>query len=136
MLSEILDIVEILMKSGWVAVLGDGNAVLQYYNTLCKELEPGDCIEVEIVLPNGAFVYPFIRKSSRLKEVLKASDSDFEKLLLIQVHEDRGEVRKVVVVLSPDTSQIHNFVERLYRGTLALLERVKMEMNARNLPHM
>jgi hypothetical protein len=41
-----------------------------------------------------------------------------------------------VVVLSPDTSQIHNFAERLYRGTLALLERVKMELVARNLPHM
>jgi hypothetical protein len=135
-LSEILNIVESLMKSGWVAVLGDDNAVLQYYNTLCRELEPGDCIKVEVVLPNGAFVYPFIRKSSRLKEVLKASDSDFERLLLIQVHEDRGEVRKVVVVLSQDPSQIHNFAESLYRGTLELLERVKMELVTRNLPHM
>ena len=135
MLGEILNVIESLLKSGWVAVLGD-DAALQYYSNLCRELEPGDCIKVEVVLPNGAFVYPFVRKSPKLKELLKASDGDFEKLLLIEVQRNGGKAQKVVVVLSSDTSQIHNFAVNLYRGTLQLLERVKMEMNARNLPHM
>jgi len=134
-LGEILNVIESLLKSGWVAVLGD-DAALQYYSNLCRELEPGDCIKVEVVLPNGAFVYPFVRKSPKLKELLKASDGDFEKLLLIEVQRNGGKAQKVVVVLSSDTSQIHNFAVNLYRGTLQLLERVKMEMNARNLPHM
>ena len=136
MLGEILNVIESLLKSGWVAVLGDDDAALQYYSNLCKELEPGDCIKVEVVLPNGAFVYPFVRKSPKLKAVLRASDSDFEKLFLIQVQGNGGKAQKVVVVLSPDTSQIHNFAVNLYRGTLELLERVKMELVARNLPHM
>jgi hypothetical protein len=136
MLGEILNVIESLLKSGWVAVLGDDDATLQYYSNLCKELEPGDCIKVEVVLPNGAFVYPFVRKSPKLKAVLRASDSDFEKLFLIQVQGNGGKAQKVVVVLSPDTSQIHNFAVNLYRGTLELLERVKMELVARNLPHM
>lgn len=103
---------------------------------MCRRLEPGDCIKISIVLPDGTqFTYPFVRKSPKLKELLKARDGDFEKVMLIKVQGNGGKVQ-VVVVLSPDTTQIRNFAKTLYRGTLELLERVKMEMNARNLPHM
>jgi hypothetical protein len=136
-LSEILGIVESLLRSGWVAVLGNDSAGLDYYNNLCRELEPGDCIKISFVLPDGTqYTYPFVRKSPKLKEVLKASDSDFERLMLIEVHVSGGKIREVVVVLSPDTSQVHEFAKSIYRGLLMQLERVKMEIVARNLPHM
>jgi hypothetical protein len=137
MLGAILGVLESLLRSGWVAVLGDNDVALQYYSALCRELEPGDCVKVSVVLPDGSLLtYPFVRKSAKLQAVLRARDSDFEKLVFVEVRGDGGRVVSVTVVLAPDTSIVHNFAENIYRGLLMQLERVKMEMNARNLPHM
>jgi hypothetical protein len=137
MLDEILVIIESLLKSGWVIILGDNDAALQYYDALCKQLDPGDCMKLSIVLPDGSLLtYPFIRKSPRLQALLKATDSGFEKLMFIEVRGDGGKLVRVTVVLVPDTSRVHDFAESIYRGLLMQLERVKMELVARNLPHM
>jgi hypothetical protein len=136
MLDEILVIIESLLKSGWVIILGDNDAALQYYDALCKQLDPGDCMKLSIVLPDGSLLtYPFIRKSPRLQAILKATDSGFEKLMFIEVQGDGGKLVGVTVVLT-DRSRVHDFAESIYRGLLAQLERVKMELVARNLPHM
>jgi hypothetical protein len=42
----------------------------------------------------------------------------------------------VTVVLTLDASKVHDFAESIYRGLLIQLERIKMELVARNLPHM
>jgi len=136
-LEAILAVIESLLRSGWVAVLGNDDATLQYYNTLCKQLDPGDCVKLSIVLPDGSLLtYPFIRKSPRLQTILKATDSNFKKLMFIEVQGDGGKLVGVTVVLIPDTSRVHDFAESIYRGLLAQPERVKMEMVAKNLPHM
>jgi len=136
-LNEILGIIESLLKSGWVIVLGDNDAALQYYNTLCRELEPGNCVKVSIVLPDGSLLtYPFVRKSAKLQSILRASEEGFEKLMFIEVRGDGDKVKMVTVVLVPDTSIVHDFAENIYRGLLMQLEKIKMEFVARNLPHM
>jgi len=136
-LSEILGIIESLLKSGWVIVLGDNDAALQYYNNLCRELEPGNCVKVSIVLPDGSLLtYPFVRKNPKLQAILRASEEGFEKLAFIEVRGDGDKVKMVTVVLIPDTSRIHDFAENIYRGLLVQLEKVKMDLVARNLPHM
>jgi len=137
MLEAILAVIESLLRSGWVAVLGNDDAALQYYDALCKQLDPGDCVKLSIVLPDGSLLtYPFIRKSPRLQAILKATDSGFEKLMFIEVQGDGGKLVGVTVVLVPDTSRVHDFAESIYRGLLMHLERVKMELVARNLPRM
>jgi len=137
MLEAILAVLESLLRSGWVAVLGDNDAALQYYDALCKQLEPGDCVKVSIVLPDGSLLtYAFVRKSTKLKTMLRASDNDFEKLMFIEVRGDGSRLTKVTVILVPDTSRVHDFAESIYKGLLTQLERVKMELVARNLPHM
>jgi hypothetical protein len=136
-LVDFMKFVESLMRSGWIAVLGDNDATLQYYNTLCRELEPGDCVKVSIVLPDGSLLtYPFVRKSTKLQAMLRASDNDFEKLMFIEVRGDGGKMMEVTVFLTPDTSRVHDFAESIYRSLLMQLERVKMELVARNLPRM